>query len=150
MLDMNNKIADEVTVVKIGKSASKSQDLKEKIYEDLFKNLLHIKECLKEHHKDYKNNDGQYIAFRSDVLKVCYSYGAKFLENLQKHISIGNLDTKYRNHTGTLKQCLLQLDKDLDDAERSGVWEGEHNLVHLIEPTGKLIEMMMYDFGFNV
>ena len=44
----------------------------------------------------------------------------------------------------------MQLDKDLDDAERSGVWEGEHNLVHLIEPTGKLIEMMMYDFGFNV
>lgn len=149
MLDMNNKIADEVTLLKIDKS-NKTVELKEKIYEELFKNLLHIKECLNEHHKDYKNNDGKFIEFRPDVMRICYSYGAKFLENLQKHISIGNLGNKYKNHTSVLKQCLLQLDKDLDDADYSGYWGGENNFVHLIEPTDKLIEMMKYDFGFNV
>ena len=147
---MNNKIADEVTLFKVGKSDSKTLDLKEKLYDDLFKNLLHIKECINEHYKDYKINDGKLTEFRPDVIRVCYSYGAKFLENLQKHISIGNVESKYKNHTKTLKQCLLQIDKDISESDITGEWNGENNFVHLIEPTDKLIEMMKHDFGFVI
>lgn len=150
MLDMNNKIADEVTLFKVDKSGSNVCDLKEKLYDDLFENLLHIKECINEHHKDYKTNNGEFIKFHPDVIRLCYSYGAKFLENLQKHISIGNIESKYKNHAIILKQCLLQIDKDVSESDITGKWNGEKNFIHLIEPTDKLIEMMKHDFGFII
>ena len=150
MLDMNNKIDDEVTLLKVGKSDFITCNLKEKLYDDLFKNLLHIKECIIEHHKDYKTNNGKYVEFRPDVIRLCYFYGAKFLENLQKHISIGNVESKYKNHTMALKQCLLQIDKDISESDITGKWIGENNFVHLIEPTDKLIEMMKHDFEFTI
>lgn len=150
MLDMNNKIADKVTLVEFSKTDSNTRDLKEKLYDDLFKNLLLIKKCIIEHTKDLKMNDDEFIKVRLDEIRSCYSYGTKFYNNLKRHISIGNVDDKYENHANTLGYYLLQINKALTEADKTGVWLGEEYFRNLNEPIDKLLDMMNYDFGFAI
>ena len=133
------------------KNASQVDDNKEELYEQLYKPLLLVNTCWLRHAEEVNlllEKKENCVALSKEPFYKMYSEITKYNANFVKCFSLGKISSKYKPLSNELVQCALYLEKHFGDEiiDKNFI----KNAIRIHERCGRILDMLRYDFGFQV
>lgn len=124
---------------------------REEIYEQLYRPLLLINTCWIQHAKEINTlleKMAKCIEFTKEPFYRMYNEINNYNANFVKYLSLGRISSKYKQSSAELVQCALFLENHFDDEkiDRDFI----KNAIRIHEISNRILDMLRYDFGFQV
>ncbi len=151
MLDANVGFNGDLNFNFKGRENISSEMRKEEIYEQLYKPLLLIDSCWRRHAEEVKpllDKSANCVALSKEFFYEMYNEIISYNANFVKCLSLGKILPKYKQFSAELVQCAIFLEKHLDDDVADKAFF--KNAIRIHEICNKILDMLRYDFGFQV
>ena len=151
MLDANIGFNGNVNLDFKGGSIQSDAIHKEEIYEQLYKPLLQIDTYWRQHAEEVKQlleKKEDCINLSKDPFYKMYGEIINYNSNFVKCLSLGKILPKYKQLSRELVQSAIFLEKRFDDVAVDNVFV--KNAIRIHEICNKILDMLRYDFKFQV